>query len=201
MFNTKGQTVKTELLKKSIEPGIEKAKIYSYYISTAKTGKKQLCFVLEGVHTEGFEGWDIDKENPALGKFKGKSGRVNVTKWLDEETFNNPNISENEILTKITALAQTLGVKDKLDEIDAKTIEEWLEHAMELVNKDYLYWFIAGEESEYNGKIFIKLSLPKYNFASLNSDSLEEFDKNNKYHFKKLKRNEEDDFKGPDLDF
>lgn len=201
MFNTKGQNVKSDLVKKSLGMGVEKAKIFSYSIKESKTNKKQLVFVLEGPAIEGFEGWEIDKDFPEKGKFKGKSAKVNVTRWLDTDTFNNPNVSENEILSKITAIAQTLGVKDKLDEIDASTIELWVEKSIELINKDYMFWFLTGEENEFNGKTFVKLSLPKYNFVSLDSSTFEEFNKNNKYHFKRLEKKETNDFDTIDVDF
>jgi hypothetical protein len=49
-----------------------------------------------------------------------------------------------------------------------------------------MYWFLKGTEEEYNGKTIIKLSLPKYKFASLDETKLDKFDKNNKYHYKAL---------------
>ncbi len=41
----------------------------------------------------------------------------------------------------------------------------------------------AGKEDEYNGKIIVRLSLPKIKFCSNDENLLNKFDKSNKYHY------------------
>lgn len=186
MFNTKGQEIKTTGgIQKSIQPGVVYAHIYSGQVRTAKTGKKCLELVLETPEIENFEGWAIDKNDQEGEKFKGQSGRVTATMYTDEHSSDSP--ARNEILYKLLFIASELGLRDDADEVNAKTIEEWTEKVINLVKGKNLYFFLKGTEDEYNGKTIVKLSLPKFKFASSTEEGLDKFDKNNQYHYKALK--------------
>ncbi len=170
---------------KSIQPGVVFARIYGGQLKTSsKRDKKCLELYLETEPLENFEGWAIDRENPEGPKFKGQVGRVSATMWTDQ--FNETNIAKNEIMSKLTVIAEELGLRDQLNAIVAQTIEDWAEKAIELVKGKYAWWFIKGQEEEYNGKTIIKLSLPKYKYVSQDVNRLEKFDKSNRYHFRAL---------------
>ncbi len=186
MFSTQGQEVKSGGgTSKSFQPGVVYAQINSGQLRISNKGdKKTLELFLEGPALEGFEGWAIDKNNPDGPKYKGQTARVSATIWTDE--FNNPNVSKNEIMYKLSFIANELGLKDQLDNIKASTIEDWVFQAILVVAGKKLYFFLKGTEEEYNGKTIIKLSLPKYKFAAIDESKLDKFDKTNKYHYKAL---------------
>lgn len=186
MFSTKGQEVKTGGgVMKSLQPGVVYAHIYDASVRTSNKGdKKTLELILETPAIKDFEGWAIDKNNPDGAKFSGQSSRVSATIWTDQ--FNEPNVSKNEIMYKLTSIAAELGLRDKIDAISANSIEEWVEKAVSVVRGEDLFFFLKGTEEEYNGKTIVKLSLPKYKFASSDADRLDSYDKTNPYHYKAL---------------
>lgn len=188
MFSTEGQEVKGGGLGKSLEPGVVYAHIYSANVRTSKTGKKTLEFILEGEHLPNFEGWPIDKDNQDGPKYKGQSSRVGATIYISD--FNSDDVNKNEILNKIIVIADELGCRREIDSLskNAKitTIEQWVEEAVSVLKDRNLYWFLAGKEDEYNGKVIVRLSLPKYKFCSAEESNLNKFDRNNKYHYSPL---------------
>lgn len=191
MFNTKGQEVKTGGgTPKTFQPGVVYAHIFSGQVRTSNKGdKKTLELILEGpALSDGFEGWAIEKGNEAGPKYKGQSARVGATSWTDQ--FNSNDVNKNDILNKITVLATELGLRNELDKIggdpNITTIEAWVAAAIDILKGHNMYFFLKGTEEEYNGKTIVKLSLPKYRFASLDSTKVDTFDKNNVYHYKAL---------------
>jgi hypothetical protein len=185
MFKTEGQDIKGGGVEKSLQPGVVKAHIYSATVKTASTGSKALEFILEGPAIPNFEGWAIDKNNQEGPKFKGQSSRVSATIYTKD--FNSDDVNKNEILSKIIVIANELGLRKQIDELanDASisSIEKWVEAAIEILKDKDIYWFLAGKEEEYNDKIIVKLSLPKYKFCSADETKLNKFDKSNKYHY------------------
>jgi hypothetical protein len=188
MFSTEGQSVKGGGLGKSFEPGVVLAHIYSAQVRTSKTGKKALELTLEGPALPNFEGWAIDKDDQEGEKFKGQSARVSATIYISD--FNSDDVNKNEILSKIIVIADQLGLRKEIDNLskNAKitSIEQWVEAAVDILKGNDLYWFLSGKEDEYNEKVIVRLSLPKFKFASIDEDKLNKFDKNNKYHFSPL---------------
>jgi hypothetical protein len=185
MFNTKGQEIKTGGgTPKSLQAGVVYAHIYDGSVRTAKSGKKSLELILEGPALENFEGWSLDKADPEGEKFRGQSARVSGTIYSDQ--FNSDSPAKNEIIYKLLFIASELGLRDAADNVQAATIEEWVEKVISILKGSNLYFFLKGTEEEYNGKTIIKLSLPKYKFASTDESSLDKFDKNNQYHYKAL---------------
>ena len=188
MFKTEGQEVKGGGLGKSFEPGVVYAHIHSANVRTAKTGKKALELILEGPALPNFEGWAIDKENPEGEKFRGQSARVSATIYISD--YDTDDINKNEILSKLIVIADQLELRREIDALsnntNIKSIEDWVEAAVEVLKDNDLYWFLVGKEDEYNGKVIVKLSLPKFKFAAVDESKLNKFDKNNKYHFTPL---------------
>lgn len=186
MFSTKGQEVKTgSRVERSFEPGVVYAHIFGGQVRTSKNGdKKSLELTLEGPAIPDFEGWSIDKNDPEGPKFKGLSSRVTATIWTDQHA--ETNATKNEIMYKIIVLAQELGLRDAVDAISASSLEDWVAQAINIMKGHDMYWFLNGKEEEYNGKTIMKLSLPKFKFASVDEYKLDKFDRNNQYHFKPL---------------
>ncbi len=199
MFNTKGQEIKSGGVQKSLSPGVAYAHIYGGRLITSKTNKKALELTLEGKADEGFEGWPIDKSNPEGPKYAGPSARVNATIFTDQFDSNSP--AKNEIVYKLLFIASELGLRDEADSVNAKTIEEWVEKVISLLKGHNLYFFLKGTEDEYNGKTIVKLSLPKYKFASSTEDGLDKFDKTNVYHYKALDNKSVKEFEPAGSDF
>jgi hypothetical protein len=200
MFNTKGQEAKSTGVNKNIEPGIVYAHVFDGSLKvSANTGKKSLELILETPEIKDFQGWSITKGDDNGPKFKGQSGRVSATVWTDQ--FNESNINKNEILYKLTVIATELGVRDEIDNVSANSIEDWVSQVINIIKNKDLYWFIKGEEQEYNGKITVKLSLPKYKFVNSDDAKLDKFDKNNIYHYKQIKNQKVSGFEPSTDDF
>jgi hypothetical protein len=201
MFSTKGQEVKTGGGQmKSFQPGVVYAHIFSGNVRTSKNGdKKSLELILEGPELENFEGWSIDKNDQEGPKFKGLSSRVTATIWTDQ--FNETNVMKNEILQKLTVIAGELGLRDAVDSISAVSLEDWVAQAISILKGHDMYWFLKGTEEEYNGKTIVKLSLPRYKFASVDEARLDKFDKNNQYHYKAMQTKPVNSFEPVNDDF
>jgi hypothetical protein len=201
MFSTKGQEVKaTGGVQKSLQAGVVYAHIYSASVRESKgTGKKSLELVLESPAIDGFEGWAISKDDQEGPKFKGQSARVSASIWID--TYNETSPSKNEIMNKLSVIAVELGLKPELDNINASSIEDWVAQVANLLKGKDLYFFLKGTEEEYNGKTIVKLSLPKYKFASSDETKLDKFDKNNQYHYKALQTKAVSSFEPANDDF
>jgi len=188
MFSTEGQELKKAGVNRSFEPGVVYAHIYSAQVRTSKTGKKALELTLEGPALENFEGWAIDKENPEGPKFKGQSSRVGATIYISD--YESDDINKNEILNKIIVIADQLGLRREIDALSKDTtitsVEQWVERAVNILKGNDLYWFLAGKEDQYNDKVIVRLSLPKFKFCSADEFGLNKFDRNNKYHYTPL---------------
>lgn len=188
MFKTEGQEVKGGGLGKSFNPGVVYAHIYGAQVRTSSTGKKALELTLEGPAIDGFEGWAIDKDDQEGPKFKGQTARVSGSIYITD--FNSDDVNKNEILSKIIVISNELGLRKEIDNLSKDgsitSIEQWVAAAVEVLKGQNTYWFLAGKEDEYNGKVIVKLSLPKYKFVSADETKLNTFDKNNKYHYSAL---------------
>jgi len=185
MFKTEGQDVKGGGLGKSFEPGVVFAHIYGAQVRTSKTGKKALEITLEGPAILGFEGWAIDREDPEGEKYKGQTARVSASIYISD--FNSDDVNKNEILSKIIVISDQLGLRKEIDNLSKNekitSIEEWVAAAVDVLKGQDAYFFLSGKEDEYNGKIIVKLSLPRYKFCSQDESKLPAFDKTNKWHF------------------
>ena len=186
MFKTEGQEVTQSGggLNKTFEPGVVYAHIHSASIRTASTGSKSLDLVLEGPAIDNFEGWAIDRNNPEGPKFKGQSAKVSATIYTKD--YNSDDVTKNDILNKILIIANELELRREVDTLSKdtsiKSIEQWVDAAVNILKGKNMYWFLVGKEDEYNGKVIVRLSLPKFKLCSLDETKLNKFDKSNKYH-------------------
>lgn len=183
-FNTNGQEVKKGGLSKGLSAGVVYASVHSSTLRVAGSGKKQLQFTLVGPDLPDFEGWDIERNNPSAGKYKGQSATVSATIYVDETVFNSTDVNTNPILNRFVVIAEELAMRDQLNAIEANDLESWVEAATALIKGHALYFFLVGNEEYYNGKLYVKLSLPRYKFASADDSKLDVFDKSNKYHYR-----------------
>lgn len=185
MFSTQGQEVKQGGIQKSLQPGNVVAHIYSGSVKTSKTGKKALELILEGPAIPDFEGWAVDKEKQEGTKFNGQSGRVSGSIYTAD--FNESDVNKNDILRKMIIISDELGLRKQIDDLSndgtITSIEEWVNKAIEVLKGHDTNFFLTGTEDEYNGKIIVKLSLPRYKFCSADATKLDTFDKSNKYHY------------------
>lgn len=184
MFNTKGQETKKPGLNKSFEAGVVYGHVYDGWIKTAKTGKKALELIIEGPAMKDFEGWPVDRNNPDGAKYTGQTAKVMGTSYTDQYADNS--LSRNEIMYKLTMIAEAVGKRKELDSISVDTLEQWAEAVINLVKGNNAYFFLRGSEEEYNGKTIVKLSLPKYKFVADDETKLDKFDKSNQYHYRAL---------------
>jgi len=192
-FNTKGQDLIQ--IRKTLDLGVQSARIHSIELKNSKSGKKQLEFILIGPEMgDDFEGLPMNREDKEGPKFKGQVAWVRASDWLDSEHYNSSDLKKNGILARMNDICKVLGVKDKMDAIDEPTIEEWVAKVHELVQHDFLYFFLGGEENEYNEKVTVKKFLPKFNACSMDPAALPKFNKEDKYHYRKLKTTKEESF-------
>ncbi len=204
MFNTKGQDLKAGGQSKSIQPGVVYAHVTGGQVRTSSKGdKKVLELFLETPPIANFEGWPMDRENPEGPKYKGQTAKITATMWTDQ--FNTNDVNKNDILNKLFVIGKELGIRSSLDNIstlhEINSIEDWARHAIDLIAGNDMYFFVKGQEEEYNGKTIVKLSFPKYKFCSSVEDKLEKFDKTNPYHYKALETKSVDKFEPANDDF
>jgi hypothetical protein len=200
MFSTKGQEVKQGGgTSKSLQPGVVLAHIYGAQVrSSEKTGKKALELMLEGPELENFEGWLVDRNNENGPKHKGQTGKVMATTWI--ENHNETNVMKNEIMYKLTIIAEQLGLRDQINTVTGESLKDWVSKVVNIIKGQDVYFFIKGSEEEYNGKTIIKLSLPKYKFCAADQSKLDKFDRTNKYHYKSLENKPISGFEPPASD-
>lgn len=145
---------------KTLKPGNVSAKINSIKLESVKwkEGAYNLVFNLEGPDLgEVFEGFQIDKDRPELGKAKGQVGRVKSDKWPYSDGTTKTGIvieRDVELLKFIKGLCRAIGKLQWFDSIDKKydTIEELI-NALDTdapFRNVWLNWCICGKE--YMGK-------------------------------------------------
>lgn len=121
-----------------ISYGIHLLKINNVEVKTASTGKIQIKFLTEGKEIPGFEGADLGDGVKA----KGLVGRINLGSYFDV----NDEFRVNLLLANLKAIAEKAGVVDKLDAIEANTVEDLLNKFVKIVQGKYLWFVIKGTE-------------------------------------------------------
>lgn len=188
MFSTKGvNTQDSKKLGRYFSYGIHQLFIYDIEIKTASTGSKQLTLMMETqpVTASGFE--------PEAGH-KGQVGRVafpGVFLKLDDSA------AIEEFNKGVGIIADKLGVRKQLDEINAGDFDSYVEAFKPLFIGKPAWWTIAGEEYyKADGKTTgNRLKLRRYSFiASLEEgqNHLEKFDVTKSYNFKPATRPDAD---------
>lgn len=158
-------------ISKTIKPGNITAKITSIDLKPLASNPSALYLImnLETEPIEGdFEGFLYDSKKPELGRALGQVGRVKYSQYPYKDMVTKsgyPVARDRQILRDVAILAETLGVRDLLDDIQAKDIETFVAQASKvLANGTFLKWCIGG--SAYikdDGNKNFDLYLPKYN--------------------------------------
>jgi len=160
-------------MSKTLEPGQNLCKINNVTIDPFKfkEGAYNVMLHLEGEDLGAdFLGFFIDKNNEALGRYKGKVGLVKATEWAfaDGETKSKvPVKRDNEMLKYLKQLCTSLGCLEWLNSQEEKhsTIESYYTaFAKDKPFGDTFYRFcIAGKEyTNRGGYKAHELFLPKY---------------------------------------
>lgn len=187
MFSTKGvNTQDSKKAGKYFSYGIHQLFINDIEIKTASTGSKQLTLMMETppVTAEGFE--------PEAGH-KGQVGRVafpgTFLKLEDSKAV-------EEFNKSVGIIADKLGVRKQLDEINAADFDSYIHAIKPLFVGKYAWWAIAGEEYiKADGKTGVRLKTRRYSFiANLEEgqNKLEKFDPSKAYNFKPAVRPDAD---------
>jgi len=145
---------------KTFKPGNISAKINSVKLESVKwkEGAYNLVMNLEGPDLGAdFEGFQIDKDRPELGKAKGQVGKVKADKWPYSDGRTKSGIEivrDDEILKFLKSLCRAIGKLDWFDAQDNKhdTIEDFIkafDNDTPFKNV-WLNWCICGKE--YTGK-------------------------------------------------
>lgn len=104
------------------------------------TNRPDVALVL---HLEGpdqgpdFEGAPRDWDNPAKGTYKGQFAKVKIQPYnfTDNPTRSgNARNRDEDAVRAITILAENLGVRDQLDQIQANTLEEYVQMSNHVIS-------------------------------------------------------------------
>ncbi len=118
---------------------------------------------------------------------KGKVGKIAIGVYMKTED------QKKDFLKKLKVISAALGVEQEVNEVSGNSFEEVVDNVKNIIsgNKWAKYTIFAEQYPKLDGKLGIKLLLPRYNFVeSLDTDSesskLVQFDENNVIHFKKV---------------
>jgi hypothetical protein len=139
---------------KTIQPGNILAKINSVSLEDGyEDGTYHVILHLEGEDLGAqFEGFFVDKDNPGGARYKGQVGRVKISYYSFGWEINGTKVDRDEkILGALKNLSVSLGKQEALNDIKARTIEEFVPLAAKVLSGElYINWCIGGRE--YLGK-------------------------------------------------
>jgi hypothetical protein len=177
MLSTKNLTGKG--LPKSIQPGNQAAKINEITLEPGfDEGSYFVILHLEGEDLgEGFEGFLINKAFPNGPRYKGQIGRVKLTPYAFSSGEHNGHKFDRDlsILSALKNLAIALGKQQQLNEIESKTIEQYIPLASEVLSSDTFLRFCIGGREYLNkdGYVNYDLFLPKNTKEGVAYESLQ----------------------------
>lgn len=140
---------------KILQPGTRLCRIVDIQIEAPAydANNRQIVLKLEGVDQgDAFDGLEIDKNRPELGKYRGQIANVKGDLYdIKDFEWQGDTISkEQQIYNWVNKLARTLGVLNKMnaDNVSGETIEDYVEQAKKyLVNPDlWALYTICGKE-------------------------------------------------------
>jgi len=153
---------------KILLPGTHKCRIIDLKLERPPYDKDQynLIFVLEGPEIgDGFEGIQVDRNNPARGNYKGqiasvRSGQFGFKDWV----YKGKNILRDEsIQTYLGSFLTQMGILDKFQslKIECLTIEDLVAAVKSFVCKPdfWMYFTIGGQKYFKDGSDFPNYSL------------------------------------------
>jgi hypothetical protein len=157
-------------LPKVIEPGVNHVKVNSVTLEefTFLPGSYHVILNVETGPIDGFEGFFIDKDNPAKGRYTGQIGKVKMSQYAYNDGTTKSGVEvyrDDEILKSLKRLSVELGILQKFEDMDGKydTIEEFVKAYNKAIPKDiYLNMCVCGKEYENKqGYKSYDLFLPK----------------------------------------
>jgi hypothetical protein len=127
--------------------------------------------------------------DPAFKPVEGHAGRVGQVVAAPYVTSDK---DLHEFVSKVIApIADAMGVRDRLDQIEATDFEDYLSKVREVFLGNFARFFISAKEYQsptIPGKMKYSLLLPKFGFVEslkVSDSKMQLFDKSNKYHYKK----------------
>lgn len=149
-LSTKNIKVGEGKLNKTITPGNTIGKIYDLVLKPGyNPDSYYLVLMVETEPIENFEGFFIDSSNESKGRHKGQVGRIRSSQYAYESKVLPSGVKidrDENILKFLMTLAKSQDTIDNLNEINADTIEEFVEEAKQIVcNDTYLNFCIAGK--------------------------------------------------------
>ena len=113
-----------------------------------------------------FQGFLVDRQNPNGPRYKGQVGRVKFSQYAYKDFVLPSGVEikrDNSTLKSMVVLAETLGKRDELDNIEAKNIFDFMKACREIFkNSEYFMACIGGREWENKeGYVNLDLHLPK----------------------------------------
>lgn len=198
-------------LPKSLQPGNNIAKINNITLEPGfDEGSYFVVLHLEGEDLgESFEGFLISKDNPNGPRYKGQTGRVKLTPYAFSSGEHNGHKFDRDlsILSALKNLAIVLGKQQQLNQIESKTIEQYLPLAAKVLCGDtFLNFCIGGREYlNKDGYVNYDLFLPKNTKEGVAYESVQPEGRSRVYqfnpavHIKKRKTETVPDFKVPTM--
>jgi len=180
---------------KIFRPSNIKAKVNSIFVQQQKSNPDALFLImnLEGEDLgPEFEGFYYNSEKPELGRAKGQVARVKFSQYSYKDMVTKsgyPVSRDRQILRDIVSLAEALGVRTEIDNIESESIEDFVAAASKFLNNGvFLNWCIGG--SAYlkdDGNKDYTLYLPKYDksVSTVNFAPLEKADAVTKFAYEK----------------
>lgn len=179
-FSTKGvNTEEKRGISQFLTYGVQMAMITGLDVKTAQSGRKMFSLHMESpkVTDQGFEPHADAKQG-------GKIGKVQFTIYMDDKDA----ASAEELIKNIGIIADKLGVREKVDAIEANDAENYLKAVLPILRGKFAWWAITAEEYfNKEDKVRYNLGLRRFGFiASMEEGEghLKPFDKNDKYDYK-----------------
>ncbi len=180
MLNTKDMQVGTGKARPLIGPGNNVVKINA--ITLDQTPYDSDAFNLN-LHTEttpvgaDFEGFFRDKDNESLGRYEGQIGRVRMSPYPYKDTTlpSGREISrDQEILKAMIFLSEVMNKRSELDQLEAETIETFIDKANTILCGEYFNVCLASREWENKeGYINNDLYLPKLSKDGIPAEAMD----------------------------
>jgi hypothetical protein len=154
---------------KLLEPGTHYVRIVDLFLEKSPfQGEEDAYFVtlkVEGKDQgDDFEGMMIDKNNPSLGRYRGKAATVRSKRgsFKDYEYEGRPVKRDQQIFNWINNLAKQWGVLGDMNKanVNGDTIEEYVENARRFIVNPEVYGYMTLGGSEYFSEGYDK---PNYN--------------------------------------
>jgi len=118
---------------------------------------------------------------------KGRVGKIGIGVYMKTED------QKKDFLKKLKTISIALGVEDEVNQVTGNSFDEVVDNVKSIItgNKWARYTIFAEQYPKADGKLGIKLLLPRYNFVEsidveTENSKLIKFDENNNFHFKKI---------------